>query len=60
MMLNQKFSGKGCYSFTDKVGSLVTDQVVRKTKLGNKIIKNKLCCSGHITISNNLFFSLKS
>jgi hypothetical protein len=57
MMLNQNFSGKGHYSFTEKVGSFVTVQVVRITKPSNNILKNKSCCSGYRTILNNLCFS---
>jgi hypothetical protein len=57
MMLNKKFSSKGRYSFTEKVGSLVTGQAPRTTKPGNNILKNKSCCSGHRTILNNLCFN---
>jgi hypothetical protein len=60
MMLNQKFTSKGRYSFTEKVDSLVIGQVVRSTKIGNNILKKKPCHSGHRKILNNLCFSLAS
>jgi hypothetical protein len=56
MMLNKKLSCKGHDSLTDKIGSLITSQDPRTTKLGNDILKNKACCYGCREILNKLHF----
>jgi len=56
LMMEKKFFGKRCYSFNEKVDSLVIGQAARISKHGNNILKKKPCCDDHIKISNILCF----